>query len=178
MDAWERSACYPRSTFYLLIRGPSIRNPWVTRAWFPICLTYRSRSQACLYPYALRAIANRTEHTFALLRYLLGGDRPSQTAHKALSLRRIHGGRLEFQRSKGGISRAAPHRLASVLRSLPPILHGLSQNPIPCYSEGSRGLFVLPRVCGIFTTTTVSPGHWLRQCLCRYAIRAGRNLPD
>ena len=178
MDAWERSACYPRSTFYLLIRGPSIRNPWVTRPWFPICSTYGSRSQACFCPYTPRAIADRAEHTFGLLRYLLGGDRPSQTAHIALSLRRIHGGRLDFRHSKGGISPAAPHELASVLRSLPPILHGPGQNPIPCYSEGSRGLFVLPRVCGIFTTATVSPGRRLRQCPCRYAIRAGRNLPD
>jgi hypothetical protein len=178
MDAWERSACYPRSTFYLLIRGPSIRNPWVTRSWFPICSTYRSRSQARLYPYTLRAIADRTERTFELLRYSLGGDRPSQTAHKTLSLDRIHGRRLEFQTSKGGISLLAPPRLASWLQSLPPILHRLGRNPISCYSKGSRGLFVLPRVCGIFTTTTVSPGRWLRQCSCRYAIRAGRNLPD
>ena len=178
MDAWGRSACYPQSTFYLLIRGPSIRNPWVTRSWFPICSNYGSRSQACLYPYALRAIANRAEHTFELLRYLLGGDRPSQTAHIALSPRRIHGGGLECRHGKGGISLTAPRRLASALRSLPPILHRPGQNPIPCYSKGSWGLFVLPRVCGIFTTATVSPGRRLRQCSCRYAIRAGRNLPD
>jgi hypothetical protein len=36
----------------------------------------------------------------------------------------------------------------------------------------------LLRERGIFTTTTISPGHWLRQCFCRYAIHAGRNLPD
>ena len=41
------------------------------------------------------AIANRAEPTFALLRYPLGGDRPSQTAHLALSLARIHGSGLD-----------------------------------------------------------------------------------
>ena len=34
------------------------------------------------------------------------------------------------------------------------------------------------RVCRIFTTTTVSPSRWLRQWSSRYAIHAGRNLPD
>ena len=149
----------------------------VTRPWFPICSTYRSRSQAGLYPYALCAIADRAEPTFGLLRYSLGGDRPSQTAHKARSPARIHGTRLEFRHGKGGISPLAPQGLASLLQSLPPILHKPSQKPMPCCSEGSRGLFVLLRVSGIFTTTTFSPSLWLRQCPSRYAIRAGRNLP-
>ena len=39
-----------------------------------------------------------------LLRYLLGGDRPSQTAHLALSAARIHGTGLEFKHNKGGVS--------------------------------------------------------------------------
>ena len=34
------------------------------------------------------------------------------------------------------------------------------------------------RETGIFTGTTISPGWLLRQCPNRYAIRAGRNLPD
>src|ERR1700748_1742559 len=34
------------------------------------------------------------------------------------------------------------------------------------------------RVTGIFTGTTSSPSHSLRQSYDRYAIRAGRNLPD
>ena len=36
----------------------------------------------------------------------------------------------------------------------------------------------MPRVTGIFTGTTISPGELLRQCPDHYAIRAGRNLPD
>src|SRR5665811_2169901 len=46
------------------------------------------------------------------------------------------------------------------------------------YSEGARGLSVPLRVRGIFTATTISPSSWLRQFPDRYAIRAGRNLPD
>ena len=49
---------------------------------------------------------------------------------------------------------------------------------MPSYSKGSRGLFVLPRVTRIFTRTPISLGLLLRQWGSRYAIRAGRNLPD
>ena len=45
-------------------------------------------------------------------------------------------------------------------------------------SKGSRGLSVFSRVSGIFTAATVSLSHSLRQSPSRYAIRAGRNLPD
>ena len=89
MDARVRSACYPRGTFCLLSDGLSIQNHRITRACFRICWSHRTRSQAPFYPCALRTIANRAEGTFALLRYLLGGDRPSQTARLALSLGRM-----------------------------------------------------------------------------------------
>ena len=46
------------------------------------------------------------------------------------------------------------------------------------YSKGARGLSVLSRVDGIFTATAISLSPWLRQRGSRYAIRAGRNLPD
>ena len=49
---------------------------------------------------------------------------------------------------------------------------------MPSCSKGSRGLSVLLRVTGIFTGITVSLSPWLRQWGNRYAIRAGRNLPD
>src|SRR5665811_2328841 len=42
----------------------------------------------------------------------------------------------------------------------------------------SRGLSVLLRVTSIFTRSAISPSSWLRQWRSRYAIRAGRNLPD
>ena len=54
----------------------------------------------------------------------------------------------------------------------------MSQNPMPSYSKGARGLSVLIRVTGIFTGTSISPSRLLRQRLNRYTIRAGRNLPD
>jgi len=54
--------------------------------------------------YAHCPIADRAEGTFELLRYSLGGDRPSQTAHLALSAAQIHGSGLEFKNSKGGVS--------------------------------------------------------------------------
>ena len=66
------------------------------------------RSQALFYPYALRAIADRAEWTFVLLRYLLGGDRPSQTTHLALFPALLQGAGLEFKHVKSGISPAAP----------------------------------------------------------------------
>jgi hypothetical protein len=113
-----------------------------------------------------------------LLRYFLGGYRPSQTARLTLSSSRIHGILLDFQLNKTGISTLTPTTLTSRLLCLPVILHMFSQKPISEYSKGSRGLSVLLRVNGIFTATTISPSLSLRQCPDRYAIRAGRNLPD
>ena len=44
-----------------------------------------------------RAISVRAEETFERLRYSLGGDRPSQTAHLTLSSSTIQYYKLEFQ---------------------------------------------------------------------------------
>ncbi len=49
---------------------------------------------------------------------------------------------------------------------------------MPSYSKGSWGLSVFLRVDCIITACPVSPSLWLRQWGSRYAIRAGRNLPD
>ena len=68
-------------------------------------------------------ISNHSEGTFGRLRYSLGGDRPSQTAHLTVSQYLIQGIWLESQYYKGGIPRMAPPRLASRLHSLPPILY-------------------------------------------------------
>ena len=104
VDARGRSACYPRSTFYLLSDGLSIQHRRITKPCFRTCLSDRTRSQATLYLYARGPIANRAEVTFGLLRYRLGGDRPSQTAHLALSAARVHGTGLEFKHDKAGVS--------------------------------------------------------------------------
>ena len=123
-------------------------------------------------------IANHAERTFELLRYFLGGNRPSQTDPLTLFARPIQARALDAQRSKGGISRMPPRRLTTPVQRLPPMLHVKDQTPISGYSKGSRGLSVLLRVSGIFTGTTISPRTTLRQCSDRCTIRAGRNLPD
>ncbi len=58
---------------------------------FRLCSTCQSRSQAGLCHCTQRAISDRSEPTFARLRYSLGGDRPSQTTHHTLSRTRITG---------------------------------------------------------------------------------------
>jgi hypothetical protein len=72
----------------------------------------------------------------------------------------------------------APRKLAFPLPCLPPMLYRLHQNPISSYSKAPWGLSVLSQVTGIFTGISISPSPSLRQCPGRYAIRAGRNLPD
>ena len=71
-----------------------------------------------------------------------------------------------------------PSELTPQLQSLPPILHRLIQKSMPSYSKGAQGLSVLSRVTGIFTGTTNSLSLSSRQRPSRYAIHAGRNLPD
>jgi hypothetical protein len=58
---------------------------------FRTCSTCQSRSQALFCHCTRRLIANQAERTFERLRYLLGGDRPSQTTRLTLSLTRITG---------------------------------------------------------------------------------------
>ena len=95
-----------------------------------------------------------------------------------MSVPQIHGVTLDFRHIKTGISRMTPGSLTTPFQRLPAILHMINQKPIPGYSKGSRGLSVLLRVNSIFTATTISPSLLLRQRPDRYAIRAGRNLPD
>ena len=54
----------------------------------PTFVPARPVSLAVKHPYAFALIgtmSDRTEGTFVLLRYSLGGDRPSQTTHHTLS---------------------------------------------------------------------------------------------
>ena len=87
-------------------------------------------------------VSVHAERTFERLRYLLGGDRPSQTAHLTMSPDQIHGRRLELQYPKSGIPRLAPRTLARSLPSLPPILYMEYRDPISSYSEAPWGLSV------------------------------------
>lgn len=178
MNSWWRSACYPRSTFYPLSDGDSTFHRRITKPDFRLCLTCRSCSQPILYLYALLVIANHDEISFGLLRYFLGGYRPSKTARLAMSIFQIHRIMLDSQLVKTSISTMTPTLLTKSVLSLLAMLHITNQESIPKYSKGSRGLFVLLRVNSIFTATTISPSLSLRQCPDRYTIRAGRNLPD
>ena len=178
VNYWVVSACYPRGNFYPLINNHSILYCKITKPCFRTCLTCKSRSQTPLYLYTLRMISNHSEGIFGRLRYSLGGDRPSQTAHQTLSLYRIHGTRLEIQFIKGGIPKVTPLRLASQLLSLPPILYMMNQISISSCSKAPRGLSVLSRVTCIFTGIKISPSLWSRQCPNHYTFRAGQNLPD
>ena len=114
----------------------------------------------------------------ARLRYSLGGDRPSQTTRLARSPALLQGSGLGRRRDEGSIPRSPPRGLAPPLRGLLPILYATRRRPMPSCSKGSRGLSVLPRVIRIFTNSAISPGPWSRQRPSRYAVRAGRNLPD
>ena len=58
-----------------------------------VCLSVKLPSAFALF----RLISDQAEETFERLRYSLGGDRPSQTAHLTVSPDRIHGRRLENQ---------------------------------------------------------------------------------
>ena len=57
----------------------------ITKTYFRTCSTCQSHSQAPLCLYTLCMVSNHAEGTFVHLRYSLGGDRPSQTAHLTMS---------------------------------------------------------------------------------------------
>ena len=84
-NSWVRSACYPRRTFYPLSDDPSTRDHRITMTDFRLCLARRPCSQAGFCHCTQQPISDRSEPTIARLRYSLGGDRPSQTAHHAWS---------------------------------------------------------------------------------------------
>ncbi len=71
--------------------GPSTQCRRITKTVFPPCSTCRCCSQAPLCLYTLRLISDQPEGTFVRLRYLLGGDRPSQTTRLKLFPARITG---------------------------------------------------------------------------------------
>ncbi len=125
-----------------------------------------------------RRISIPPEGTFGRLRYPLGGDRPSQTAHQPLSPARMTGSELAPKHAKGGISTLPPPDPEARVPRLPPILRMPHPDATAGYSKAPRGLFVRSWVGRVFTASTISPGSSLRQRPSRYAFRAGRNLPD
>ena len=87
-------------------------------------------------------VSIHAEPTFERLRYILGGDRPSQTARLTVSPDRIHGRRLETQQTKGGIPRVTPLDLTAGLLSLPPILYMIYRISVLSCSKAPWGLSV------------------------------------
>src|SRR5690625_7460538 len=71
-----------------------------------------------------------------------------------------------------------PPMLAHQLPWLPPILYKSHPSSISSYSKAPWGLSVLSRVTCIFTGNKISPDLSLRLGPNRFAVRAGRNLPD
>ena len=118
----------------------------ITKSDFRPCSTCMSCNQALFCLYTLRTISDRTERTFERLRYFLGGDRPSQTAHLTMSQAQIHGSRLESQQSKSGIPKVTPRKPKPTPLSLPPILCINCRDSISSYSKALRGLSVQSRV--------------------------------
>ena len=142
VNYWALSACYPRGNFYPLSDDHSILNRLITKSCFRTCSTCWSRSQTPFCLCTLRLVSIQAEGIFGRLRYSLGGDRPSQTAHLTLSRHQFHGIRLELQYTKGSIPTATPHTLACMSLSLLPILYILHQSPISGCSKAPWGLSV------------------------------------
>ena len=142
VNSWGRSACYPQGSFYPLSDGPSIRHRRITNPDFRPCSSCCSHSQARFCICTRRLISIQSERTFGRLRYSLGGDRPSQTAHLTLSRPQFHETRLELQCIKGSIPTSAPRILAYPYHCLLPILYIMHQSPISSYSKAPWGLSV------------------------------------
>ena len=121
----------------------------ITNSDFRLCSTRQSRSQArlCVCTQSSGFRPDRTN--FERLRYFLGGDRPSQTAHLTMSPASIQRRRLEFQCRKDGIPTSAPETPKRFFPSVPSILCMQHRNPISGYSKAPWGLSVLSRVTGI-----------------------------
>ena len=152
-----------------MIVGAPIHRQRVTRPCFRNCSTCSSHSKLPFCPYTRQLVSNQAEGTFGRLRYCLGGDRPSQTTRLIRSRRRTSSGECS------PLARVVFHWCRC---RLPPTLYRPTENTIPGCSKAPWGLSVLSWEACIFTGNTISPSLSLRQRSSRYAIRAGRNLPD
>jgi hypothetical protein len=151
-----------------MIAGAPIRHQRVTKPCFRNCSTCLSRSKVPLCLCTRRLVSDQPEGTVGRLRYLLGGDRPSQTTRLTRSRNRV----------TVTVSRTPPGWCSIGGQALPPTLYKRGKAATLGCSKAPWGLSVLRRVLRIFTQATISPSLSLRQRPSRYAIRAGRNLPD
>ena len=88
---------------------------------------------------------------------LLFRRRPPQSNYPPdIVLLEDNSSQLADRNIKGGISTVAPSPPEWRFQSLPPILRIMLPSAVSSCSKGPRGLSVLPRVGGIFTSTTIS----------------------
>jgi hypothetical protein len=152
-----------------MIFGAPIHNQRVTKPCFRNCSSCISYSKLPLCLCTRQLVSNQPEGSIGRLRYLLGGDRPSQTTRLTRSQTRI----------TGQVSRPIRPGWCSIgVKSLPPTLYKAYKAATLGCSKAPWGLSVLRREMRIFTHATISPSLSLRQRSSRYTIRAGRNLPD
>ncbi len=143
VDSWGRSACYPQGSFYPLSDG--ISTHYTAGSLTPTFVPARPVSLAVRLAFAFTLscmVSVHAERTFERLRYLFGGDRPSQTARLTLSGDSFQSLPLELQYLKSGIPTPTPHKLTPVFPCLPPILYMKYRNPISSCSKAPWGLSV------------------------------------
>src|SRR5699024_10617417 len=104
IESSERSACYPRGTFYPLSDHASTSHGRVTSPRFRSCSTRPPHSQAPLCTSTRHLLAHQAEGTPARLRYSLRDNRPSHTTHQALSLNPIRVRSSGIHYGQSGIS--------------------------------------------------------------------------
>ncbi len=143
----------------------------ITKTVFRPCSCRHTRSQAglCFCTFTTMSIGRKP--TFVPLRYYLARIRPRQTAHQTLSLNQYSWllGKI-CHIPKRGITRSRKRSLLFLTIKMHKSMSHCSKAP--------RGLLVLVEVGRVFTAIAISPSKGSRQLLTRYAIRAGRNLPD
>lgn len=134
MNSWAVSACYPQSTFYPLSDGPSMQKPPDHYDLLSHLLDLSVSQSGTLFPL-------QYPHDFRpWLAYLRTPPlpfrrRPPQSNCPPCTVpSQDYWPRLEPQTNQGGISTTAPNELASILQSLPPILHRSVQSPMQSYS--------------------------------------------
>ncbi len=141
VNSWIRSACYPQGSFYPLSDGLSTKNRRITKPDFRPCSTCLSRSQAPLCLCTRCMISNHAEGTLGRLRYILGGDRPSQTTCLTLSSKPVRF-ELEQPQIKSSIPTTTPLMPKPKPQSLLPILCMIRRCSILSYSKAPWGLSV------------------------------------
>jgi hypothetical protein len=171
----ESLACYPWRTFYPLSDGFSIQNHRITMtgifsntpAWFvnlavkqtyAITLKKRSKSfRVCLCTPPL--LFRRQPPQLNCLPF------------NFLKVRKRNEEKGLFQKCLANCPKTNDYKLTPTLRRPKPF-------SIKSCSKGAQGLSVSPPLFRIFTESSVSLRQCWRQWGSRYAIHAGRNLPD